>query len=63
MPTCDKTDEQIEMTAEPDKNAKSCSMMALGFSPNFLPTSETEALDTDPEVHLEEAISTPDGKA
>ncbi|XP_027106361.1 WAT1-related protein At1g68170 [Coffea arabica] len=63
MPTCDKTDEQIEMTAEPDKNAKSCSMMALGVSPNFLPTSETEALDTDPEVHLEEAISTPDGKA
>lgn len=63
MPTCEKTDEQIEMTAEPDKNAKSCSMMALGVSPNFLPTSETEALDTDPEVHLEEAISTPDGKA
>lgn len=63
MPTCEKSDEQIEMTAEMDKNIKSCNMMAMGVAPNFLPTPEIEALDSDPEDHLEEGISNSNGKA
>ncbi|KAL3515581.1 hypothetical protein ACH5RR_022483 [Cinchona calisaya] len=63
MPTSEKPDEQIEMTAETEKYMKSCNMMVMGVAPNFLPTSEIEAIDSDPKDHLEEGNSNPNGNA
>ncbi|KAL3538592.1 hypothetical protein ACH5RR_001958 [Cinchona calisaya] len=63
MPTLEKSDHQIEMINETDKNMKCCNMMAMGVCPNFLPTSDTDTLDSHPENHLEEGIQITNEKA